>query len=147
MVPSLLRRCNCVASCGRCSGSWRSLKKKTRSSPRPRLGSPRRRSSPDRSSSSSRCLRPHFESQPGAPCCASSGAGATHGCYGVHRIRAALRCTGNRVSPRRILRFMASASIRGGARRGRSHTTRADGSTVASDLVKREFRADRPNPI
>ena len=42
---------------------------------------------------------------------------------------------------------MASAGIRGGVRRGRIHTTRADGSAVASDLVKREFRADRPNQI
>ena len=71
----------------------------------------------------------------------------SHGRYGVHRIRAVLRRSGLRVSPRRILRLMAAAGIRGGARRGRINTTRADGSTVASDLVKREFRADRPNQI
>ena len=32
-------------------------------------------------------------------------------------------------------------------RRGRLSTTRADGSTVATDLVQREFRAARPNQI
>ena len=71
----------------------------------------------------------------------------SHGRYGVHRIRAALRRSGIRVSPRRISRLMASAGIGGGVRRGRINTTRADGSVVARDLVKREFRADRPNQI
>ena len=71
----------------------------------------------------------------------------SHGRYGVHRIRAALRRSGMQVSPRRISRLMAAAGIRGGARRSRSNTTRADGSAVATDLVKREFRAERPNQI
>jgi len=71
----------------------------------------------------------------------------SHGRYGVHRIRAALQRCGIRVSPRRISRLMAAAGIRGGARRNRINTTRADGATVATDLVQREFRADRPNQI
>lgn len=71
----------------------------------------------------------------------------SHGRYGVHRIRAALRRSGIRVSPRRILRLMAAAGLQGGVRRSRLSTTCADGSTVATDLVRREFRAARPNQI
>ena len=73
---------------------------------------------------------------------------ASHGRYGAHRIRAALRRAGCRVSPRRILRLMAAAGLRDGARCSRSSsTTRADGTTVATDLVQREFRAARPNQL
>lgn len=72
---------------------------------------------------------------------------ASHGRYGVHRIRAVLRRVGYRVSPQRILRLMAAAGLRDGARCSRSSTTRADGSTVATDLVQREFRAARPNQL
>ena len=63
---------------------------------------------------------------------------ASHGRYGVHRIRAALRHAGHRVSPRRILRLMAAAGLQDSARRSRRSTTRADGSTVATEPALEE---------
>ena len=71
----------------------------------------------------------------------------SHGRYGVRRMKAALQRQGHQVSLKRISRLMSSAGLSADARRGRIHTTRADGSAVATDLVKREFRADRPNQI
>ena len=62
-------------------------------------------------------------------------------------MKATLQRQGHQVSLKRISRLMSSAGLSAGTRPGRINTTRVDGSTVATDLVKREFRADRPNQI
>ena len=62
-------------------------------------------------------------------------------------MKATLQRQGHQVSLKRMSRLMSSAGLSAGTRRGRINTTRAEGSTVATDLVKREFRADRPNQI
>lgn len=63
--------------------------------------------------------------------------------YGMPRIRAALRNTGQQVGKNRIARLMQEAQIKGVSRR-RSYvvtTTRDKTSKVAPDLVKRQFTA------
>ena len=67
----------------------------------------------------------------------------SHGRYGVRRMKAALQRQGHQVSLKGISRFMSSAGLSADARRGRIHTTRADGSTVASDLAKHSSHSGR----
>ena len=72
---------------------------------------------------------------------------ASRGTYGVPRIQAELRRLGRRHGQVRITRLMSMAGLRGVCRRNRVKTTRADGSAVAVDRVKREFSAARPNEL
>lgn len=68
--------------------------------------------------------------------------------YGVPRIHPELRDEGIRTSRKRIARLMRAAGLRGVSRRPRVVTTRRDRSaTVASDLVRRQFRASQPNEL
>ena len=51
------------------------------------------------------------------------------------------------MSLKHISRLMSAAGSVAGARRGHINTTRTNSAPVASDLVQRDFRADRPNQI
>ena len=69
--------------------------------------------------------------------------------YGARKIRAALRREHGLVVDRaRVTRLMRELDIRGATRSKSTVTTRPDKSSPrAPDLVKRAFRADRPNEL
>ena len=67
--------------------------------------------------------------------------------YGVRRLREMLRRERPYVSTRRLSRLMSFAGLRGACCTRRMRTTRSDGSVVASDQVKRQFKAERPNEL
>jgi putative transposase len=70
----------------------------------------------------------------------------SRGTYGSPRLLADLQFVGERTSRKRVQRLMHELGIRGASRRRWvTTTTRDDRFTPAPDLVKREFRADRPN--
>ncbi len=71
----------------------------------------------------------------------------SRGTYGAPRVQAALRKLGVHAGRARIGRLMAADGLRGVCRRRRRITTRSDGSEAAADLVRREFRAERPNEL
>jgi putative transposase len=70
--------------------------------------------------------------------------------YGAPRIQLELRAEhGRGVGRKRVARLMRELTIAGvSRRRGRRGTTRADAKAVpAPDLVRRQFRAERPNAL
>ncbi|WP_103377153.1 IS3 family transposase [Streptomyces noursei] len=70
----------------------------------------------------------------------------SNGTYGVPRITAELRETGERVNHKRIARVMRGASLAGVRLRRRHRTTVADPAAAkAPDLVGRDFTASKPN--
>ena len=74
---------------------------------------------------------------------------ANYRVYGRRKIKAALaREYGLIVDKDRISRLMAELGIRGAVRTKSTITTRSDrSSSRAPDLVRRRFRADRPNEL
>ena len=73
----------------------------------------------------------------------------SRGVYGAPRIHAELRMEhGIRVGRKRVARLMRAAGISGVRPRKRWKTTiRIPGITPATDLVKRQFKPDRPNVL
>jgi len=74
---------------------------------------------------------------------------ASRGVYGAPRIHAELELEhGIRVGRKRVARLMKAAGIAGVRPRKRFKTTiRIPGITLATDLVERQFRPDRPNVL
>jgi putative transposase len=72
----------------------------------------------------------------------------SRGTYGAPRIHAELSASGRRIGRKRVARLMRANSIRGVSRRKWTTTTVRDRTAVVSpDLVKRDFRAQRPNQL
>lgn len=72
----------------------------------------------------------------------------SRGTYGAPRIHAELLASGRRVSRKRVARLMRENGLRGVSRRKWTTTTVQDrGAKAAPDLVKRDFRATRPNEL
>jgi putative transposase len=72
----------------------------------------------------------------------------SRGTYGAPRIHAELRENGQRIGRKRIARLMRKMYLRGVSRRKWTTTTVQDHSaTVAPDLVKRNFKALRPDQL
>ena len=72
----------------------------------------------------------------------------SHGTYGVPRVNAELRESGERVNRKRIARLMRAAGIAGVSRRRWITTTvQAPGASPSPDLVERNFTADAPNKL
>jgi putative transposase len=68
--------------------------------------------------------------------------------YGAPRIHAELRAQGIRVGRKRVARLMRHAGLVGASRRRRNGTTRRDPEAEsASDLVERDFSAQRPDEL
>nr|WP_193241803.1 IS3 family transposase [Streptomyces phaeolivaceus] len=68
------------------------------------------------------------------------------GTYGVPRITAELRETGERINHKRIARVMRSIGLAGVRLRRRHRTTTADPAAAkAPDLIGRDFTASEPN--
>jgi putative transposase len=69
--------------------------------------------------------------------------------YGAPRVHAELRAQGVRVGKKRVARLMRSLELQGVSRRGkRRRTTVADPKAPpAPDLVRRCFRAERPDQL
>ena len=67
--------------------------------------------------------------------------------YGAHKLWKQAQRQGYNIGRDQVARLMGSLGIRGVSRRWKKVvTTRSDpGATRAKDLVKRKFRADRPN--
>jgi transposase InsO family protein len=71
---------------------------------------------------------------------------ASAGTYGVPRITAELRETGHPVNHKRVARVMRRIGLAGLRLRRRHRTTLGDPAAVkASDLIGRDFTAQRPN--
>ncbi|PNG24262.1 IS3 family transposase [Methylocella silvestris] len=72
----------------------------------------------------------------------------SHGTYGAPRIHAELKAEGMAIGKKRVARLMKVASIAGVSRRRSVQTTRRDPNhRSASDLVRRNFTAKRPNEL
>ena len=73
----------------------------------------------------------------------------SHGTYGAPRVHAELRADGLSVGRKRIARLMRSAGIAGVSRRRSAPVTtrRATDHHPASDLVRRNFMAERSNEL
>lgn len=72
----------------------------------------------------------------------------SHGTYGAPRIHAELKAEGTAIGKKRVARLMKVASIAGVSRRRSVQTTRRDPNhRSASDLVRRNFAAKRPNEL
>ena len=72
----------------------------------------------------------------------------SRGTYGAPRIHAELVASGRRVGRKRVARLMRKNGLRGVSRRKWTTTTVQDRTaTVAPDLVKRVFKAWRPNEL
>ena len=72
----------------------------------------------------------------------------SRGTYGAPRIHAELVASGRRVSRKRVARLMRGNGLRGVSRRKWTTTTVQDrAARVAPDLVKRDFKAQRPNEL
>ena len=69
--------------------------------------------------------------------------------YGAPRLHAELRARGVRVGKKRVARLMREIGLQGVSRRGRRRKAPigVPGSAPAPDLVKRRFRADRPDEV
>ena len=68
--------------------------------------------------------------------------------YGAPRIHAELRANGVRIGRKRVARLMRANRIQGVSRRKWTTTTVRDRlAVVATDLVKRDFRAQGPNQL
>lgn len=74
---------------------------------------------------------------------------ANYSVYGARKIKAALaRVHGDIVDRARVARLMRELGLRGATRSRSTITTRPDRTSPrAPDLVKRRFRADRPNEL
>ena len=74
---------------------------------------------------------------------------ANYGVYGRRKMKAAMRREhGINLDKDRIARLMRELGIRGVTRSKTTITTRSDkSSSRAPDLVKRQFRAERPNQL
>ena len=73
---------------------------------------------------------------------------ASSGTYGAPRIYAELREEGVRVARKRIARLMRQAGLRGVSRRRSPRTTlRSKHQVAPPDLVKRNFKANKPNEL
>lgn len=73
---------------------------------------------------------------------------ASRGTYGAPRIRADLAAQGIRVGEKRVARLMKCVGLEGISPRTWATTTiRSEGDPIAADLVKREFKADRPDKL
>lgn len=74
---------------------------------------------------------------------------ANYSVYGARKIKAALaRVHGDVVDRTRVTRLLRELGLRGATRTRSTVTTRPDRSSPrAPDLVKRRFRADRPNEL
>ena len=73
----------------------------------------------------------------------------SHGTYGAPRVHAELKADGLQVGRKRIARLMRTAGIAGVSRRRSAPVTtrQARDHHPASDLVRRNFRAERPNAL
>ena len=73
----------------------------------------------------------------------------SHGTYGAPRIHAELKANGLSVGRKRIARLMRAAGIAGVSRRRSAPITtrQATDHHPASDLVRRNFMAERPNEL
>ena len=73
----------------------------------------------------------------------------SHGTYGAPRVHAELKADGLSVGRKRIARLMRAAGIAGISRRrsGPITTRQATDHHPASDLVRRNFMAERPNEL
>ncbi len=73
----------------------------------------------------------------------------SHGTYGAPRVHAELRADGLSVGRKRIARLMRAAGIPGVSRRTSAPipTRQATDHHPASDLVRRNFMAERPNEL
>ena len=73
----------------------------------------------------------------------------SHGTYGAPRVHAELKADGLSVGRKRIARLMRAAGIAGVSRRRSAPITtrQATGDHPASDLVRRNFVAERPNEL
>ena len=73
----------------------------------------------------------------------------SHGTYGAPRVHAELKADGLSVGRKRIARLMRAAEIAGVSRRRRAPVTtrQATDHHPASDLVRRNFVAERPNEL
>ena len=71
----------------------------------------------------------------------------SRGSYGVRRITASIRSTGESVNHKRVARLMRQAGLRGiTRRRKRPRTTLSeDRPAVATNVLDRQFKADRAN--
>jgi transposase InsO family protein len=71
--------------------------------------------------------------------------GKSRGAYGVPRVHAELRRKGHAINRKKVERIMRERDIRGITRRRRRHLTKQDTKAApASDLVGRDFTADKP---
>ena len=73
----------------------------------------------------------------------------SHGTYGAPRVHAQLHHDGTFVACKRVARLMRKAGLRGACRRRFVTTTQRDplNTTVANDLVQRNFQASAPNRL
>src|SRR6202046_2776212 len=71
----------------------------------------------------------------------------SHRTYGAPRVHAELKADGLSVGRKRIARLMRAAGIAGVSRRRSAPTRQATDHHPASDLVRRNFMAERPNEL
>jgi len=72
----------------------------------------------------------------------------SRGTYGAPRIHADLKAAGHQVGEKRVARLMRSAGLEGvSPRKFTTTTTPSDADKKSPDLVKRDFRATRPNQL
>lgn len=72
---------------------------------------------------------------------------ANRGTYGAPRIHAELAEAGQRVSRKRVARLMVQGGLSGISRRRSTVTTRRGHADSATDLVTRNFTAERPDQL
>jgi putative transposase len=72
----------------------------------------------------------------------------SRGTYGVPRVHAELKATGERLGRKRVARLMRAAALQGVSRRKGTRTTRrADDARPVPDLVERHFAARGPDQL